>query len=90
MLMYTCTKSGSYENVDIFGMMHSKLNNLWIFTVTGPHCVLAKFDSIIIHSQEDNIVLKTACFGNSMAPFHTYMYSSYSNVYFFTRHNMLL
>ena len=44
MLMYTCTKSCSYENVDIFGMMHGKLNNRVVY-----------LDSIIMHSQEDSM-----------------------------------
>ena len=61
-------KSGSYLNVNIFGMMHGRLNSLWIFIGTVPLCVPEKFDSIIMHNQGDNM-LKPVCFGKIVAPF---------------------
>lgn len=46
-------KSSSYLNVNIFGTMHRKLNDLWTSIGTGLLCVCAKFHYTIMHNQGD-------------------------------------
>ena len=43
----------SYLNVNIFRMMHRKLNHLWTSIDVGPLCTYAKYDFNILHNQGD-------------------------------------